>query len=144
MDRLGKPLARTQVGARLSELRRSEGLSQEEMAKALGVSTKGYRNYEGGVRDLPGALYFKIAQMFSVDPAWLYDGVGLGPSLRHKGGEAALWRETLIVVEEYLAENGLALSPDDKVKVIDAIVGHLLEGGSASTAYVAKIVSLVA
>jgi transcriptional regulator with XRE-family HTH domain len=141
---LGKPPERSTVGGRLLELRRAEGLSQEEMARALGVSTKGYRNYEVGERHLPGALYFKIARMFSVDPAWLYDGVGLGPSLRHKGGEAALWRETLVLVEEYLDQNDLALSAHSKVKVIDAIVSHLLEGGSASQAYVAKLVGLVA
>lgn len=144
MSDLGKPPERSDVGGRLFELRRSEGLSQEEMAKRLGVSTKGYRNYEVGERHLPGALYFKIARMFSVDPAWLYDGVGLGPSLRHKGGEAALWRETLILVEDHLAQNDLTLSTQSKIKVIDAIVGHLLEGGSASKGYIAKIVDLVA
>jgi len=144
MSNLGKPPERAAVGLRLLELRRAEGLSQEEMAKALGVSTKGYRNYEVGERHLPGALYFKIARMFSVDPAWLYDGVGLGPSLRHKGGEAALWREALILVEEYLDANSLTLSPQSKVKVIDAIVAHLIEGGAASKAYVAKLVDLAA
>lgn len=53
----------TAIGTRLSMLRQREGLSQGEMAAALGVSVAAYRNYEWGNRETPISVLAKAAEM---------------------------------------------------------------------------------
>lgn len=47
--------ARRNKGAALKALRRHLGLTQEQVAAALGMTVQGYQNYEGGRRALPDA-----------------------------------------------------------------------------------------
>lgn len=56
----------TKTKTRLKELREEAGLSQNAMAKALGVSYAGYQNYEYGKRDIPGDVLIKASNFFGV------------------------------------------------------------------------------
>ena len=49
---------------RLKELRQERDLSQQELAKLLGVSRATYSRYENGKREIPLTLLIKLADIF--------------------------------------------------------------------------------
>ena len=49
---------------RLKELRQERDLTQQEMAKLLGVSRVTYSRYENGKREIPLTLLIKLADIF--------------------------------------------------------------------------------
>ncbi|NJE09465.1 helix-turn-helix transcriptional regulator [Thermococcus sp. MAR1] len=63
---------------RLRELREAKGLTQEELAKALGVTRQTVIAIEKGKYDPSLRLAFKIARFFGVkiEDIFLYDGEG--------------------------------------------------------------------
>lgn len=64
---------------RLRIARWSSGLTQERLAKRLGLSTSGVKNYEGG-REPPRQVLILWAKITGVNEAWLKFGYGSGPS----------------------------------------------------------------
>lgn len=144
MARFRKPPERALIAARLQALREHLRLSQAEMAESLDLSLRGYRNYEQGLRDLPGQVYFVIFERYDLDPIWLYAGEGLGPAARHNGREADLWRVAVDAVESTLAETGLTLSGGKRRALYEAVVDHLRQGGAADSTIVANLVRLAA
>jgi transcriptional regulator with XRE-family HTH domain len=140
----GKPKKSDEIGRRLLELRKCENLTQEEMGKRLSISTQGYRNYESGDREPPAKVLFIISRVFSVDVAWLYDGVGPGPELRHKGGAPGLWNEAIILVERNLNKTERTLSPESKAKVVGMVVQYMIDGGKTPEAFAAGLVEIAA
>ena len=141
---LDKSPQRKSVGMRLQELRQAVGVSQDDMAKALGISARGLRNYEDGTRELPSSVGFKICKIYSVDPIWLYEGVGLSPRIKALGGEGAIWREAITLVEQYLRDESIELSISAKVKVVDALVEQMLDGQNASLKLISSLVRIAA
>lgn len=61
---------------RISQVRQHLELSQEKMAERLGVSLRGYANYERGERAIPIDLLRALYDKYSVDPIWLLTGEG--------------------------------------------------------------------
>jgi len=61
-----------QIGERLKELRGD--LSQEEFAKEIGVSHKGYQRYESGERVPHPHVLSKIAEKFDTTVDWILTG----------------------------------------------------------------------
>lgn len=53
------------LGSELSLLRDLLGVTQEEMARSLGLSLRGYQNYERGERRLPAAVILQLATVYS-------------------------------------------------------------------------------
>jgi len=144
MGRFRKPPERLQIAARLLELREHLRLSQAEMAESLDLSLRAYRNYEQGLRDLPGQIYFTIFERYDLDPIWLYRGEGLGPAVRHKGMEADLWRIAVDAVEQTLAQTGMNLPGAKRRALYEAVVEHLRQGGEADAKAVGALVRLAA
>ena len=68
MSPFRKPPERAQIASRLQELREHLRLSQADMAESLSLSLRGYRNYEQGLRDLPGQVYFTLFERFDLYP----------------------------------------------------------------------------
>lgn len=64
--------------SRLASLRNSRGMTQAELAKALGVSNGAVGNYERGEREPDFDTLQRIAEFFGVDANYLlgYDGSG--------------------------------------------------------------------
>ena len=56
---------------RLQELRTEKGLSQEEAAKALGVTQQSYSRYERGGNELGYSALIKFAKFFDVSVDYL-------------------------------------------------------------------------
>ena len=62
------------IGERVSQLRESHHISQEEMAEIIGRTTRMYQNYEKGRSPFPDSAKVKIAEKFSVTMDELYFG----------------------------------------------------------------------
>lgn len=61
---------------RVAQVREHLDLSQEKMARLLGLSLRAYANYERGERTIPVELLRALYEQFSVDPVWLITGGG--------------------------------------------------------------------
>lgn len=66
--------------ARLRELRKESGLSQQSVASKIGVSDSAYQNYEYGQRDIPGAVLQALANLFDTSVDYI---LGISP-IRNK------------------------------------------------------------
>lgn len=56
---------------RLSELRKSRGLTQEQLADRLGISSSTVSSYERGIREPSLQMISDIADFFNVDQGYL-------------------------------------------------------------------------
>jgi transcriptional regulator with XRE-family HTH domain len=54
------------LGARIAQLRKEQGMSQQAMADGLGIAQQTYAHYEVGRIRMPVSLLPEIAQMFGV------------------------------------------------------------------------------
>ena len=63
-------------GARLRVARERLGKSQQEMATLLGISSRGYQNYERDERRLPMRVVDKAHALCGVRREWILDGEG--------------------------------------------------------------------
>ena len=61
---------------RVAQVREHLELSQDKMARQLGLSLRAYANYERGERTIPVELLRALYERFSVDPVWLLTGDG--------------------------------------------------------------------
>lgn len=59
--------------ARIKELRKESGLSQEKIAKHLGMSQTGYSKYETGGNDIPTHVLIALAEIFQTSVDYLLD-----------------------------------------------------------------------
>lgn len=55
----------------LKELRKEKGLSQKEVADAIGVTRGAYGNYEQGTREPSIDILIKICKFFNTTPNYL-------------------------------------------------------------------------
>ena len=58
---------------KLKELREKTGLSQDKLAKTIGISQARYQNYEKGKRNMPIELAKSMADIFEVNWWELYE-----------------------------------------------------------------------
>ena len=61
---------------RVVQVREHLELSQDKMARQLGLSLRAYANYERGERAIPIELLRGLYEQFAVDPVWLLTGDG--------------------------------------------------------------------
>jgi transcriptional regulator with XRE-family HTH domain len=61
---------------RVGQVREHLELSQDKMARQLGLSLRAYANYERGERAIPVELLRGLYEQFAVDPVWLLTGDG--------------------------------------------------------------------
>lgn len=59
------------TGERLRLLREEAKLTQEELAKSIGIKRATYAKYETGDNPIPGYLLIKLADRFIVSVDWL-------------------------------------------------------------------------
>ncbi len=62
------------LGARIAALRRSRGMSQQQLAACLDVSPSAVGMYEQGRREPPGRLLVQLSRMFGVSTDYLLTG----------------------------------------------------------------------
>ncbi|NHZ85278.1 MAG: helix-turn-helix domain-containing protein [Planctomycetia bacterium] len=64
------------IGRRLKNLRNAQGLSQEFMAKSMGVSLKVYQKYEDGITPISLDAVSLLAMKHSLNINWFLLGIG--------------------------------------------------------------------
>lgn len=63
------------VGARIRERRVMMGLSQQQLAKMIGVTYQQAHKYERGLNRISAGRLFEIGQVLGVPVAWFFDGL---------------------------------------------------------------------
>jgi transcriptional regulator with XRE-family HTH domain len=66
------------VGARIRERRLMLGLSQQQLAEAIGVTYQQAHKYERGLNRISAGRLYGIAQVLGVPVSWFFDGIGTG------------------------------------------------------------------
>ena len=79
-------------GQRLRERRKELGISQGELAKALGVSVSAVSNYESGQNAMREEVLLRLFQALDVEPNYLYQDAFSGKSFTCSAEEQALVR----------------------------------------------------
>lgn len=68
------------VGARMRGLRKQRGLTQTELANALGVTFQQVQKYERGANRVSASMMVRAARCLEVAPAYFFEGVDALPS----------------------------------------------------------------
>jgi transcriptional regulator with XRE-family HTH domain len=87
--RHGRPQSRAvaadrHVGARIRERRLMLGLSQQQLARLIGVTYQQAHKYERGLNRISAGRLFEIAQVLHVPISWFFEGLiegGESPTL---------------------------------------------------------------
>ena len=59
------------MNKKLRELRKEKGVSQEQVANELGISTSAYSNYEQGIREPSIDMLIKLCKYYNVTSDYL-------------------------------------------------------------------------
>lgn len=65
-----------QIAARIKDLREIAGLSEESLARELGVTAGTYKEYESGNTDIPIGFLYEVANRFGVELTAVLTGEG--------------------------------------------------------------------
>ena len=116
----------THVGKRLRLRRTILGMSQEELAKNLGITFQQVQKYEKGVNRIGSSRLFDIAQVLTVPVSFFFDEYGENNPIygfaedkdefKHEKGEVSN-REIMSLVKAYCQIK----SSDTRKKAIDLI-----------------------
>ena len=93
------------VGARLRLRRTVLGLSQEKVAKAVGVTFQQLQKYEAGQNRISASRLHAVAKLLDIDIPFVFDGVRVGARVEtppDREGDVRLNRETLELARNYL------------------------------------------
>lgn len=67
--------SREEIAQRIIGARDAAGMSQEEVAKALGLDLETYQAYEAGTKDIPLGDIPQLATLFDADPFAIFTGI---------------------------------------------------------------------
>ncbi|SDE42274.1 helix-turn-helix domain-containing protein [Belnapia rosea] len=71
----GVLIADEHVSARIRERRVMMGLSQQQLARRIGVTYQQAHKYERGLSRISAGRLFAVAQALATDPAWFFEGM---------------------------------------------------------------------
>jgi transcriptional regulator with XRE-family HTH domain len=63
------------VGRRIRERRVMMGLSQQQLARIIGVTYQQAHKYERGLNRISAGRLFAVAQALAIDPTWFFEGM---------------------------------------------------------------------
>jgi len=93
------------VGQKLRELRMLAGLSQSDVAGALGLTFQQLQKYERGFNRVSASRLFKLSQFFRVPVSVFFDGINERGAETNDGaseaGEGLRSREALMLARYY-------------------------------------------
>ena len=99
---------------RLSELRKSRGLTQEQLADELGLTSSAISSYERGIREPNLEMIGAIADYFNVDQGYL---LGDSPIRRKYAFDKDGSYELETIVDKILMTDNMTL-----IKIIDKLL----------------------
>lgn len=68
-------MADEHIGALIRVRRLMMGLSQQDLAKAIGVTYQQLHKYERGLNRISAGRLFDVAQVLDVEPGWFFEGM---------------------------------------------------------------------
>lgn len=80
-------------GQRLRERRKELGISQGELAKALGVSVSAVSNYENGLNAMREDVLLRLFEVLEIEPNYLYQDAFSGSAFTCSAEEESLVRK---------------------------------------------------
>lgn len=92
------------LGKRLRRRRRLLGLTQQQLANAVGIRFQQIQKYECGANRISAARLWQLAEALETPVAYFYEGLGEGAGVAAGGsGEAELSsrRETMDLIKAY-------------------------------------------
>ena len=95
------------LGKRLRRRRRLLGLTQQQLADAVGVRFQQIQKYECGANRISAARLWRLAEALEVPVGYFYDGLSAGAEPRDsfgeraEGGEVLARKETLDLIRAY-------------------------------------------
>jgi len=94
------------LGKRLRRRRRLLGLTQQQLADAVGVRFQQIQKYECGANRISAARLWRLAEALEVPVGYFYDGLTMGETRdtlgeRADGGEVLARKETLDLIRAY-------------------------------------------
>jgi transcriptional regulator with XRE-family HTH domain len=72
------------VGSRIRERRIMMGLSQQQLARMIGVTYQQAHKYERGLNRISAGRLFEISQVLGVAVSWFFDGLQANAEPRHE------------------------------------------------------------
>lgn len=111
-------------GTKITELRKNKGLTQNEMAKILGVARTTYSSYEQNRRVPDTEIQNKIADFYNVTLDYLHGREGV-PSWADKNDIIDL--EEMLNSNVNMAYGGEDLTSEQKQRVKDILTGIFWE-----------------
>lgn len=109
------------IGTRIAEVRRIKGLSQVQLAEALGISKPGLANYERGVRVPPASLVADLCEKHGVSASWLL--LGDGPIFAPDLGQ--VHERALTTAWAYLTRGGDEVQQEHLVRLSAALFQYI-------------------
>ena len=67
MSKINREQIRTEIGARVAAARKVAGLTQYQIAEAIGIPQRTVSFYERGEGDLPSSLLVSLAEILDID-----------------------------------------------------------------------------
>ena len=145
MSKLSTHESNFAIGRRIAAIRSGSGLSQNEFAESLGLSTRAYANYERGEREMPVALFKALCESYRIDPVWLLVGPGSEPvRVMARRVDGDLLEAILRMVDEWLAKHRRTLKPEKKARLVRLAYEHCGETGQVDPAHLNDMLSLAA
>jgi transcriptional regulator with XRE-family HTH domain len=120
------------VGERVRHRRAEMGMTQQDLAKALGLSYQQLQKYETAANRISAGKLFEIAQTLKVEPSYFFEGLDpgrKGEPLEHGGKN----RATISLVQNF-AE----IENEEMRQSISALVRSLAEAKHKRKARAAK------
>ena len=98
------------VGKRIRRRRRLLGLTQQQLAEAVGIRFQQIQKYESGSNRVSASRLFEIAEALDVPVQYFYDGVQSGgasavPEGEHIAPDILSQKETLDLIRAYYKLN---------------------------------------
>src|SRR6185436_21065702 len=94
------------IGQRLRHRRWLKGMTQQELAQAIGVRFQQIQKYESGANRISAARLWDLARALEVPVSFFYDGLKSAGDSAESGGVAAAaleQKETMDLVRAYYA-----------------------------------------
>lgn len=118
------------MNKRMKAVRLNKGMSQQEIAKTLGVGLKSWQQYENGVMIPGGKVLESLLGKLNVNINWLLSGTG---KMYFKESDVDYDRDLLSqaisTLESCLAKKDLVLDPTKKGKVAVKLFENLKRSG---------------
>jgi transcriptional regulator with XRE-family HTH domain len=90
------------LGRRLRRRRRLLGLTQQQLALAVGIRFQQIQKYECGANRISAARLWQLAEALETPVAYFYDGLAEAAAQKEeRGGEMFSRKETLDLIQAY-------------------------------------------